>query len=150
MQASGMEKKLPSEEITRISHKQQAKTVRQSRKPTQPNSKASRQHGLTWPHNANSCPAKGQVYCKCGKPNLFAKMCLTKAPAQQQSHRPQQKKPQQSANQVHLAPAEPNSSSDDEYLYVMSQDSSMSKIPTVSVKIKNQHDHKIQALQLTF
>ena len=137
IQASGMEKNLPSEEVNRISQKQQTKlgTKRQSRKLTQPNSKTCRQCGLTWPHNATPCPAKGQTCRKCGKPNHFAKMCLTKAPTNQQGHRPQKKKPPSSVNHVASEPDKPDSSSDDEYLYVMSQDTSASKIPIVSVKI---------------
>ena len=139
IQASSMEKSLPSEGVNRVFHKQQAKTVvkRQSKKSVQPSSSTCRQCGLTWPHSTSPCPAKGQVCHKCGKPNHFAKMCRTKDPTRQQQpcHKAQQKKPQQaSVNQV-SAPFESKSSSDDEYLYVMSQDSHSSKIPTVSVTI---------------
>ena len=45
------------------------------------------------------------------------------------------KKPPSSVNHVASKPDKPDSSSDDEYLYVMSQDTSTSKIPTVCVKI---------------
>ena len=53
----------------------------------------------------------------------------------QQSYRPQQNKQPSSVNQVASEPGKPDSSSDDEYLYVMSQDKSAPKIPTVSVTI---------------
>ena len=115
MEASGMEKKLPTEEANLISQKQQSKADRQLRKPTPSNTKTCRQCGLTWPHNAKPCPAKGQVCHKCGKQNHFAKMCLTQVPTQQHSYRPQQRQ-QPRVNQVTLEPVDPDSSSDDEYL----------------------------------
>ena len=124
MEASGMERKLPTEEANLISQKQQSKASRLMNKPTPPNNKTCQQCGLTWPHNAKPCPAKGQVCHKCGKQNHFARMCLTKVPQQQgqQSH----------VNQV---TSDPDSSSDDEYLYVLSQDTHGSKIPRMSVMI---------------
>ena len=134
MEASGMEKKLPTEEANLISQKQQSKADRQLRKPTPSNTKTCRQCGLTWPHNAKPCPAKGQVCHKCEKQNHFAKMCLTQVPTQQHSYRPQQRQ-QPYVNQVTLEPVDPDSSSDDEYLYVLSQDASRSTIPTMSVMI---------------
>ena len=138
IQASGMERKLPSEEINQISQKQQTTLVSRrlsSRQPTQLNSKTCRQCGLTWPHNRNSYPAKGQLCRRCNKPNHFAKMCLTKPQMHQQRYRPQQNEQPSSVNQVASEPGKPDSSSDDEYLYVMSQDKSAPKIPTVSVTI---------------
>ena len=138
VEASGIEKTLPSEGVNRIFHKQQDKSAlkRQSKKPTQRRSNSTcRQCGLTWPHTTSPCPAKGQVCHKCGKPNHFAKACHSKSITRQQtSHKPQQRK-RENVNQLNAAPSESQSSSDDEYLYVMSQDSHVSKIPTVSVSI---------------
>ena len=37
-----------------------------------------RKCGLIWPHKMGLCPAKWQTCCKCGKPNKFAWMCLSK------------------------------------------------------------------------
>ena len=124
MEASGMERKLPTEEANLVSQKQQSKASRQMNKPTPSNNKTCRQCGLTWPHNAKPCPAKGQVCHKCGKQNHFARMCLTRVPQQQgqQSH----------VNQV---TSDLDSSSDDEYLYVLSRDTHGSKIPRMSVMI---------------
>ena len=62
-------------------------------------------------------------------------MCLTKPQTHQQSYRPQQNEQPSSANQMASKPGKADSSSDDEYLYVMSQDKSAPKIPTVSVTI---------------
>ena len=106
MEASRMERKLPTEEANLVSQKQQSKADRQMRNPTPPNAKAYRQCGLTWLHNAKPCPAKGQTCRKCGKQNHFARMCLTKVPPQQQRQQPH-------VNQV---TSDPDSSSDDRYL----------------------------------
>ena len=38
-----------------------------------------RKCGKNWPHKQGPCPAKGRTCSKCGKPNHFAKMCLTPA-----------------------------------------------------------------------
>ena len=63
-------------------------------------------------------------------------MCLTKPQTHQQNYRPQQNEQPSSVNQVASEPGKPDSSSDDEYLYVMSKDKkSAPKIPTVSVTI---------------
>ena len=78
MEASGMERKLPTEEANLVSQKQHLKADRQTRTPTLTNTKTCQQCGLSWSHNAKPCPAKGQVCCKCGKQNHFAKMYLTK------------------------------------------------------------------------
>ena len=134
MEASGMEKRLPTEEANLVSQTQQPKADTQLRKPTPSNTKTCRQCGLTWPHNAIPCPAKGQVCHKCGKQNHFAKMCLTQVPTQQHSYRPQQRQ-QPRVNQVTSEPVDPESSSDDEYLYILSQDACGSRIPTMSVII---------------
>ena len=123
-EASGMEKKLPAEEANFVSQRQQSKGDRQLKNPTPPNTKTCRQCGLTWPHNAKTCPAKGQICHKCGRQNHFARMCLTKVPTQQPR-----------INQMTSEPLDSDSSSDDEYLYVLSQDTHGSKIPMMSVMI---------------
>ena len=66
--------------------------------------------------------------------NHFAKICLKQVPTQQHSYRPQQRQ-QLHVNQVTSEPVDPDSSSDDEYLYVLSQDAYISRIPTMSVMI---------------
>ena len=48
-------------------------------------------------------------------------MCLTKVQMQQHSYRSQQRQ-QPRINQVSLEPIDPDSSIDDEYLFLMSQD----------------------------
>ena len=53
---------------------------------------------------------------------------------QQYRYRPQQRQ-QPGVNQVTSEPTDPDSSSDDEYLYVLSQDTPGSKISTMSVMI---------------
>ena len=58
-EASGMEKKLLTEEANFVSQRQQSKGDRQLKNPTLPNSKTCRQCGLMWPHNTKPCPAKG-------------------------------------------------------------------------------------------
>ena len=80
-----------------------------------------------WPHNANPCPA---ICRNRGKPNHFGKMC-------QSSHFIHGVTGHNKRNnhQVSSAPNTPDSSSDDEHFYVMSQDTNTSKTPTVSVKI---------------
>ena len=66
-----------------------------------------------------------QTCCKCDKQNHFARMCLTKVPPLQQRQQPH-------VNQV---TSDPDSSSDDEYLYVLNQDTHGSKILKMSVMI---------------
>ena len=61
-------------------------------------------------------------------------MRLTQVPTQQHSYRPQQRQ-QPRINQVTSEPVDPDSSSDDEYLYVLSQNAYGSRIPTMSVMI---------------
>ena len=38
-----------------------------------------RQCGFSWPHVSSPCPAIGRICNNCGKPNHFAKMCLTRS-----------------------------------------------------------------------
>ena len=101
------------------------------RQSTQSNSNTCRQCGSIWPHRTKPCPAKGQSCNKCGKPNHFAKMCRTKVIKQTRSI---QRSVQEGVKQVscELPAAEPESSSDDEYLYALNHRSS---IPQVTVHI---------------
>ena len=62
VQASGMEKKLPSEQVNKISQTQHTKApIDNPENQYHSNSNICRQCGLTWPHDANPCPAIGQV-----------------------------------------------------------------------------------------
>ena len=107
MEASGMERKLPTEEANLVSQKQHSKADRQTT-PTLTSTKICRQCGLSWLHNAKPCPAKEQVRRKCDKQNHCAKMCCTKVP-------PQRQRQQSHVNQV---TSDPDSSSDEEYLAI--------------------------------
>ena len=136
MQATGMEKSLPhtSEEVNRVHHEKQTKPRRsQGAKPQQTRSNTCRQCGLVWPHKTSPCPAKGKTCRKCGKPNHFAKMCLTKSNSK--LHHQQQRSQKANVNQVSAAQEELASSSDDEYLYTTNHGSNAPKIPRASVKI---------------
>ena len=133
-QATGIEKNLPSEEINQLSHKRQQSKLpmkKPSKQSTQSNSNTCRQCESIWPHCTKLCPAKGQSCNKCGIPNHFAKMCRTKVITQTQST---QSSTQEGVKQVssELPAAEPESSSDDEYLYALNHRSS---IPQVTVHI---------------
>ena len=137
-QATGIEKNLPSEEVNRLSHKPQQSrpTVKKPpRQSTQSSSNTCRQCGLIWPHRTKPCPAKGQSCNKCGKPNHFAKMCRTKVTTR--TRNTQQRRSQEGVNQVssELPADEPESSSDDEYLYALNQNHNRSSVPQVTVHI---------------
>ena len=137
-QATGIEKNLPSEEVNRLLHKpQQSKppVKKPQRQLTQSRSNTCRQCGLIWPHRTKPCPAKGQSCNKCGKPNHFAKMCHTKVTTR--TRNTQQRRTQEGVNQVssELPADEPESSSDDEYLYALNQNRTRSSIPQVTVHI---------------
>ena len=101
------------------------------RQSTQSSSNTCRQCGSIWPHCTKPCPAKGQSCNKCGKPNHFAKMCRTKVITQTRST---QRSTQEGVKQVscELPAAEPESSSDNEYLNALNHRSS---IPQVTVHI---------------
>ena len=139
-QASGIEEKLAQgksdkEEVNVIKGK--PRKLHKTKPPTKPSkdslSDTCRKCGLAWPHKGNPCPAKGQTCKKCGKPNHFARMCLT--PTSQ--HKLQQSSNSQKTKlrQVTTVQEDCTSSSDDEYLYTLGKDKS--KIPLVTVKINN-------------
>ena len=135
-----MEKSLPhtSEEVNRVHHEKQTK-------PRRPQGTKLQQHVQTRvvsvdlhgrPHKVSSpCPAKGKTCRKCGQPNHFAKMCLTKSAAKPRHQ--QQCSQRANVNQVSGAQEELASSNDDEYPYTMNHGSNAPKIPKASVKISD-------------
>ena len=145
-QAKGME---DSPAQSPCSLEESVKRIRgdqRSRRPTQscpaPNSSQCRQCGLSWPHTKNPCPARGKPCNSCGKPNHFAKMCLTtqKPPYPHGHHGPERKttnrKPQ--VNQVSAAleqQEKEDSSSDDEYIFTIGRQPGEVKVPKTDVEI---------------
>ena len=131
------EKSLPHtlEEVNRVHHEKQMKPPRsQGAKPQQTHSNTCRQCGLVWPYKTSPCPAKGKTCWKCGKPNHFAKMCLTKSTPNRITSNSTANN-QINVNQVSAAQDELASSSDDKYLYTINHSLNAPKIPKVSVKI---------------
>ena len=126
---TGMEKSLlhTSEEVNRVHHEKQTKPRRSpGAKPQQTRSNTCRQCGLVWPHKTSPCLAKGKTCRKCGKPNHFAQMCLTKSTSK--PHHQQQCSQKANVNQVSAAQEELASSSDDEYLYTMNHGSNAPRL----------------------
>ena len=93
---------------------------------------------LSWPHTTSPCPAKGQQCYKCGKPNRFAKVFISKPsfPTKPEALQKPFTSKRDTANQ-RIKAADSNSSSDDEYMHTLSLSSTVSKVPTVSVNINN-------------
>lgn len=128
-QAKGMEDNAaqptvtPSETVRQVKRGQ--RPPGQSRNRTQQTSSTKcRQCGLPWPHTKNPCPARGKTCNKCGKPNHFAKMCLTgqRAPTTRGQSGPQRRTPsRRHVNTVSGASVqdETDSSSDEEYVYTL-------------------------------
>ena len=134
-QASGIEKTVTSEDVNRVSYnyKRPIKPVFQPQqcvKSQQPLNRC-RNCGLIWPHTTGPCPAKGQQCYNCGKLNHFAKVCRSKPTSSNKPEITQMPK-NDAANQI---TADPDSSSDDEYMYALNMDAPVSKVPTVSVQI---------------
>jgi len=72
VQACGMEKTLPSEDVNRISYKQPSKPVLHNQHmKVYRHSNTCRNCGLNWLHTTSPCPAKGQQCYNCGKFNHF-------------------------------------------------------------------------------
>ena len=108
-----------------------------------------RQCGLSWPHTRTPCPAKGKTCNSCGKPNHFAKMCLSgrrTAPAHsqyRQEQRPKRTAPnRRQVNHVSTAPPQDEeeesseeSSSDGEYIFTLGQETGKTGVPETSVKV---------------
>jgi len=118
-QATGIEEKLScsqsNSEGVNVVQGQQPKTKTQFR-PRTSTSNTCRKCGLTWPHKGSPCPAKGQTCKKCGKPNHFARMCLTPT----KHHRPQGAKENWKTTLLPVTDIQddPSSSSDNEYVYL--------------------------------
>ena len=98
------------------------------------------QCGLSWPHTKNPCPARGKTCNKCGKPNHFAKMCLTgqKSPSTRGQSGSQQRVPnRRHVNTVLASPTrdEDDSSSDDEYVYTLGHEPGTVRVPETNVEI---------------
>ena len=132
LQATGMEQCLSDsfapKEVNRVHHgPKQIESILTT--PQSTRSSTCRQCGLIWPHKMSPCPAKGRTCRKCEKSNHFAKMCLSKPKAIQQtqcSHK---------SNVNYVTQIESASSSDDEYLYTMRQDENTLSIPKISIEI---------------
>ena len=92
-----------------------------------------RKCGLTWSHKTGPCPAKGQTCRECGKPNHFARMCLSKTATKH----PQPPKGHGKTSRIRQVSVQESdtSSSDDEYLYTLGQGVTSAKTPTVPVQI---------------
>ena len=79
-QAEGMERASTSVDTVLLLQKQQLKSKGQiGSSRFQQGSGVCRQCGFSWPHVSSPCPAIGRMCNNCGKPNHFAKMCLTKS-----------------------------------------------------------------------
>ena len=114
-----MEKSLShtSEEASFVHHERQTRP--QGAKSQQIRSSTCHQCGLACPHKTGSCPAEEKTCQKCGKPNHFAKMCLTKSSTKPYQQQQQQYSQKVLVNLVSMAQEQLASSSDDKYSYTM-------------------------------
>ena len=126
-QATGMERNLQDESVHNIRNQ-----TSRSTKSKQSTTKC-RKCGLTWPHKTGPCPAKRQTCRKCGKPNHFARMCLSKT-ATKHPQPPKGHGKKSRIRQVSVQESDA-SNSDDEYLYTLGQGATSAKTPTVPVQI---------------
>ena len=136
-----MEQAGVSVDTLRYLHKKQLK---QSQLPK--SSKVCRRCGFTWPHTTSPCPAKGKTCKKCGKPNHFAKMCLSKSHAPELPTIPCKKKPQQS-NVRHIQTetkqteqtenSDTESTSIEEGVFTIGSDTDKMKVPVTNVEIND-------------
>ena len=139
-QAKGMEDVAPKEVVQQICRPQNHPRQHQGR-PRQTPSNICRQCGLSWPHSKNPCPAKGKTCNKCGKPNHFAKMCLTRqqTPSAQGHSKPSRRNPNRKQINVVVTPPPTKdvSSSDDEDVYTLGHvpATEQHRIPTTTVEI---------------
>ena len=146
-QAKGIEdtttqSQMPSESVKYVQSGQHHHRQGQGR-PRSQSSTQCRQCGLSWPHTKNPCPAKGKTCNKCGKPNHFAKMCLTgKKTPQTRGQRGQQRRTSNRRTQVnHISTAPPqeeeeeDSSSDDEYIFTLGHEPGKLQVPETNVEI---------------
>ena len=130
IQATGMEESL--------SHQCQVNFVRDKKpkpqqRPTTPlrtsqSLQTCRKCGQSWPHKGRPCPAQGQTCHKCGKPNHYARVCMSATRLAQNSS-------QQINQVVEKQRVEESSDSDDEYVYSIGKDKS--HIPKATVQIND-------------
>lgn len=142
-QAKGMEESMAtSETVHRLGQrsKKQLGESYQGKQALPQNSMSSnqcRKCGLNWPHTNGPCPAAGKICRACGKPNHFAKMCLSKRarevkPTASQGGRRSQV--HQVRVQPEIQPTSSNESSDDEYLFTLGRDGDK-KVPKITVTV---------------
>ena len=131
-QATCMEQSLHDEstEVVQNVRSKNAKSFRMQNLTTK-----CRQCGLTWPHKTGPCPAKGQSCHKCGKPNHFARMCLSKMGAKQPQQSIETRRNKTAIHQVSAPQNDPSSSSDYEYLYTVEHNALSAKTPMVPVQV---------------
>ena len=151
VRASGMEEILPKEEVNYMGSKNSKLKHRQNFTRPQTESTSSQPHqicrkcGRSWPHKSGLCPANGQTCQKCGKPNHYAKMCLTPVHLRKEQSK-------HKLNQVIEKPGKgesESSDSDDEYVYSTGiNDTHKSKIPQVTVHINKIDVSMIQTLSM--
>jgi len=144
-QAKGMEDSVAQSSVNPLESVKHIRSGQHPRRPAQsrpqPKTNQCRQCGLSWPHTKSPCPARGKTCNSCGKPNHFAKMCLTgrkTAPAHGQRG-PKRTAPNRRSqlNQVSTAPKqqEEESSSDDEYIFTLGREPGKMKVPETNVEI---------------
>ena len=111
-QATMMEKNLSytSEEASFVHHERQTRP--RGAKSQQIRSSTCHQCELACPHKTGSCPAEEKTCQKCGKPNHFAKMCLTKSSTKPYQQQQQQYSQKVLVNLVSMAQEQLASSSD--------------------------------------
>ena len=107
-QAEGMEQASTSVDTVQLLQKQQLKSKGQTGSSCfQQDSSVCHQCGFSWPHVSSTCPAIGKMCNNCGKPNHFAKMCLTKShtsglPQKRVTIRQKQKSQQSSVRHIQI------------------------------------------------
>ena len=150
-QAEGIEQAGTSTETLQILHSKQHRFKQQSTSVhSSKSSSVCRQCGFAWPHTGKPCPAKGKTCKKCGKPNHFAKMCLTKSQPELPQARlsvPRQKKPQQKSNvrYIHtktketeeISSSSTESSSTDDGVFTIGNGTDKSKVPITSIEVND-------------
>ena len=140
-QAEGMEQADTSAETIQLLQKKHQKYKTQSRSShSAKSSSVCRQCGFTWPHKGSTCPAKGKTCKKCGKPNHFAKMCLTKPVEPQTGTKTLRQTKQQSSNVRHIyAESKENeqtdSSSTEEGVFTIGNDTCKMNVPVANIEV---------------
>ena len=134
-QATGMERSLQDESVQNVRSKGIKGSGSQIKgSGSQMSTTKCRKCGLSWPHKTGPCPAKGQTCRKCGKPNHFARMCLSKTTGRQ-TQQPKAYGKKSRIRQVSAQETDTSSSSDDEYLYTLKQGAQSAKTPNVPIQV---------------